>query len=115
LVKWFDLKNLQIGHVISEVSLLLLPRQYLSTILAFHFTGHYSIKKHLQRKTTNTSAASLVYDSGSQLVRIVTQIKVAIVLLVYPKNFAVIAHNTEQHCGFGSGFQPEESHITPGG
>jgi len=33
----------------------------------------------------------------------------------YPQYFAVITHNTEQHCGFGSALPPEESHITPGG
>ena len=33
----------------------------------------------------------------------------------YPQYFAVIAHNTEQHCDFGSALLPEESHITPGG
>ena len=37
------------------------------------------------------------------------------VLLLYPQYFAVIAHNTEQHCGFGSALPPEESHITTGG
>ena len=30
-------------------------------------------------------------------------------------SFAVIAHNTEQQCGFGFALPPEESHITPGG
>jgi len=33
----------------------------------------------------------------------------------YPQNFAVIAHNTEQHRGFGPGCPPEESHIIPRG
>jgi len=33
----------------------------------------------------------------------------------YPHYFAVIAHNTEQHRGFGSGLPPEQSHICPGG
>ena len=28
--------------------------------------------------------------------------------------FALIAHNTEQQCGFGFALRPEESHITPG-
>jgi len=46
-----------------------------------------------------------------KLVRAVTQIKVAI-MSYYPQYFAVIAHNTEQHCGFGSALPPEESHIT---
>jgi len=27
----------------------------------------------------------------------------------------VIAHNIEQHCGFGSALPPEGLHITPGG
>jgi len=27
----------------------------------------------------------------------------------------MIAHNTEQQCGFGFALPPEESHITPGG
>jgi len=30
-------------------------------------------------------------------------------------SFAVIAHNTEQQCGFGFAFPLQESHITPGG
>ena len=30
-------------------------------------------------------------------------------------SFAVIAHNTEQHCGFGSALPPQKPHITPGG
>jgi len=30
-------------------------------------------------------------------------------------SFPVIAHNTEQHCGFGSALPPEDPHITPGG
>jgi len=47
-----------------------------------------------------------------KLVQAVTQIKVAIVSY-YPQYFAVIAHNTEQHCGFGSALPPEKSHITP--
>jgi len=29
--------------------------------------------------------------------------------------FAVIAHNIEQHCDFGSTLTPKELHITPGG
>jgi len=49
-----------------------------------------------------------------KLVRAVTQIKVAI-MSYYPQYFAVIAHNTEQHCGFGSVLPPEESHIIPRG
>jgi len=49
-----------------------------------------------------------------KLVRAVTQIKVAI-MSYYPHYFAVIAHNTEQHCGLGSALPPEESHITPRG
>jgi len=28
-------------------------------------------------------------------------------------SFPVIAHNTEQHCGFGSELPPEEPHIIP--
>jgi len=32
----------------------------------------------------------------------------------YPQYFAVITHNTEQHCGFGSALPREELHITPG-
>jgi len=46
--------------------------------------------------------------------RAVTQIKVAI-RSYYPQYFAVIAHNIEQNCGFGSALTPEELHITPGG
>jgi len=49
-----------------------------------------------------------------KLVPAVPQIKVAI-MSYYPQYFTVIAHNTEQHCGFGSPCAPEESHITPGG
>jgi len=49
-----------------------------------------------------------------KLVPTVTQIKV-VIMSYYPQYFAVIAHNTEQHCGFGSVLPPEESHITPGG
>jgi len=30
-------------------------------------------------------------------------------------HFVVIAHNTEQKCGFSFALSPEESHITPGG
>jgi len=30
-------------------------------------------------------------------------------------SFAVIAHNAEQQCGFGSTLPPKESHITPEG
>jgi len=49
-----------------------------------------------------------------KLVRAVTQIKVAI-MSYYAQYFAVIAHNTEQHRGFGSALPPEESHITTKG
>jgi len=51
-----------------------------------------------------------------KLVRAVTENKVAI-MSYYPQYFAVIAHNTEQHCGFALPLwfrvTPEESHITP--
>jgi len=30
-----------------------------------------------------------------------------------PQYFAVITHNTEQHCGYGFALTLEESHITP--
>jgi len=36
------------------------------------------------------------------------------IMSYYPQCFAVIAHNTEQQCGFGSALPPEESHINPG-
>jgi len=49
-----------------------------------------------------------------KLVRAVTQIKVAI-MSYYPQYFAVIVHNTEQHCGFGSALPPKESYISPRG
>ena len=49
-----------------------------------------------------------------KLVRAVTQIKVAI-MFYYPQYFAVITHDTEQHCGFGSASPREELHISPGG
>ena len=48
-----------------------------------------------------------------KLVRAVTQIKVTI-MSYYPQYFAVIAHNTEQHCGFGSALPPK-NRILPGG
>jgi len=50
-----------------------------------------------------------------KLLPAVTQIKVAIMFLLLSSNSAMIAHNTEQHCGFGSVLPPEESHITPQG
>jgi len=31
----------------------------------------------------------------------------------YPQHFAVIAHNVEKFCGFGSALPPEQSQITP--
>jgi len=49
----------------------------------------------------------------SKLVRAVTQIKVPI-MFYYLQYFAVIVHNTVQHCGFASALPPEGSHITPG-
>jgi len=58
-----------------------------------------------------------------KLVRTVTQIKVAILSYYLNKFFwyfrliissAMITHNTEQHCDFGSALPIEESHITPG-
>ena len=49
-----------------------------------------------------------------KLVRGITQIKVAI-MSYYPQYLAVIAHNVEQHCVFGSALPPEGLHITPGG
>jgi len=49
-----------------------------------------------------------------KFVRAVTQIKVAVMSYrYYPQYFAVIAHNTEQHCGFSSALLPEESHVSP--
>jgi len=33
----------------------------------------------------------------------------------YPQYFAVVTHNIEQPCDFGSALPPEELHITPGG
>jgi len=47
-----------------------------------------------------------------KLVRAVTQIKV-VIMSYFPQYFAVIAHNIEQHCGFGSTLTLKESHITP--
>jgi len=49
-----------------------------------------------------------------KLVRAVTQIKVGI-MSFYPKYFAVIAHDIEEHRGFGSILPLEESHITSEG
>jgi len=43
-------------------------------------------------------------------VRTVALIKVAI-MSYYPYYFAVIAHNTEQHCGFGSAVPPKISYY----
>ena len=45
-----------------------------------------------------------------KLVRAVTEIKVSI-MPYYLQYFTVIAHNIEQHCGFGSALSP----ITSGG
>jgi len=45
-----------------------------------------------------------------KLFRAVTQIKIAI-RSYYPQYFAVIAHNIEQNCGFGSALSPEQSHY----
>jgi len=33
--------------------------------------------------------------------------------VLLPQYFAVIAHDIEQHCGFGSALPSEESHIIP--
>jgi len=49
-----------------------------------------------------------------KLFRTLTPIKLALMSYYYPQYFAVIAHNTEQHCGFGSAFPPE-LHITTWG
>ena len=48
-----------------------------------------------------------------KLFQAVTQIKVAI-MSYYPQYFAVVAHNTEQHCGFGCALPRKKSHITAG-
>jgi len=48
-----------------------------------------------------------------KLVRVVTQIKV-VIMSYYPQYFAVIAHNIEQHCGFGSAL-PLKNRISPPG
>jgi len=45
--------------------------------------------------------------------RQIKRIKVAITSY-YSQYFVVIAHNIEQHCGFGSALPPEQSHITLG-
>jgi len=67
---------------------------------------------------TNASLPELGTHPSSTVVpklfRAVTQIEVAI-RSYYPQYFAVIAHNIEQKCGFGSALPPEELHITPGG
>jgi len=49
-----------------------------------------------------------------KLFQAVTQIEVEI-RSYYPQYIAVIPHNIEQNCSFGSALSPEESHITPGG
>ena len=49
-----------------------------------------------------------------KLVRAVTQIKVAIISY-HLQYFAVIVHNTKEHCGFGSALHPKKSHIIPRG
>ena len=52
----------------------------------------------------------------AKLVRVVTQIKVAIMSYYYPQYFAVIAHNTEQHCAFASALlPPPKNRILPQG
>jgi len=48
-----------------------------------------------------------------KLVWVVTQAKAAI-MSYYAQYCAVIAHKTEQHCGFGSALLPEELHIALG-
>jgi len=47
-----------------------------------------------------------------KLVPTVTEIK-ALIMSYYLRYFAVIAHNTEQSCGFGSASPTKESDITP--
>jgi len=49
-----------------------------------------------------------------KLVRVVTQIKVAITSY-YPQYFAVSAHNIEQQCGFGSALPLKNRILPPGG
>jgi len=51
---------------------------------------------------------------GSQTVRAVTQLKVAI-MSYYPQYFAMIAHNIEQHCSFGSALPLKNRILSPGG
>jgi len=58
----------------------------------------------------HNSSSSVVPKS----VRAATQIKVAI-KPNYPQYFAVITHNIEQHCGFGSTLPLKESYNTPEG
>jgi len=50
----------------------------------------------------------------SKLVRAVTQIKVSI-MFYYPQDFAMIVHNTEQHCRFGSALPLMNRMLPPGG
>jgi len=68
---------------------------------------------------------TMLYTSGAQIFRTVTQIKVAIMSCLITPNkifshfllkisFPVIAHNTEQHCGFGSAL-PQKNRILPPG
>jgi len=50
-----------------------------------------------------------------KLVRAVPQIKAAIRSYeYYPQYFAVIAHNIEQHCCFGSALPPKDRILPPG-
>jgi len=70
--------------------------------------------------TEETSEAKICRSSSRfaivvpKLVRAVAQIKVAIISY-HRQYFAVIAHNTKQHCGFGSALHPKKSHIIPRG
>jgi len=79
-----------------------------SSLIKFCLFGH-NFGTRYARKSIKPSKAVV-----PKLFRVVTQIEVAI-RSYYPQYCAVITHNIEQSCGFGSAFPPEESDITPGG
>jgi len=92
---------------------------WLSRLFIF---ARYSLRGRIIERLNNLIAGKLsmnerLFSSDSvvpKLFRVITQTKVAI-MSYYLQHFAVMAHLTEQHCGFGSALSPEESHISPGG
>ena len=72
-------------------------------------TAHY-FTEWIQITPTNCILVKPVVPKHA---RSVTLIKVANIVSYHPQYFAVIAHKTEKHCGFGSA-DPQKSQITPG-